>query len=46
MAVIYNFTESSEEMNALEAQAQEKKSGIWKGAFQLPKDYRKSHPRN
>ena len=46
MAVIYNFTESSEEMNALEAEAQKKKSGIWRGAFQLPKDYRKSHPRN
>jgi endonuclease YncB( thermonuclease family) len=46
MAVIYNFTESSEEMDALEAEAQKKKSGIWRGAFQLPKDYRKSHPRN
>ena len=46
MAVIYNFAESSEEMNKLEMQAKEKKLGIWKGTFQLPKEYRKSHPRN
>ena len=46
MAVIYNFAESSEEMNKLEAQAKGKKLGIWKGTFQLPKEYRKSHPRN
>lgn len=45
MAVIYNFTESDDVMDELEAKAQKQKLGIWKGAFQLPKDYRKSHPR-
>jgi endonuclease YncB( thermonuclease family) len=45
MAVIYNFTESDEKMDKLEAEAKEKKLGIWKGAFQLPKDYRKANPR-
>ncbi len=46
MAVIYNFTESDEKMDALEATAKKQKLGIWRGAFQLPKEYRKSHPRN
>lgn len=46
MAVIYNFTESDEQMNEFEAEAKKKKIGIWKGAFQLPKNYRKEHPRN
>lgn len=45
MGVIYNFTESDEKMDELEKEAKDKKIGIWKGAFQLPKDYRKSHPR-
>lgn len=45
MAVIYNFTESDEKMDALEATAEEKKLGIWQGAFQLPKNYRKANPR-
>lgn len=45
MAVIYNFTESDDTMDALEAKAKAGKLGIWQGAFQLPKDYRKSHPR-
>ncbi len=45
MAVIYNFTESDEKMDELEKVAQDKKLGIWQGAFQLPKDYRKAHPR-
>jgi len=45
MAVIYNFTESDDAIDALEAKAKEQKIGIWQGAFQLPKDYRKSHPR-
>lgn len=46
MAVIYNFTESDEKMDELEKSAKVKKLGIWQGAFQLPKDYRKAHPRN
>lgn len=45
MAVIYNFTESDEAMDKFEAEAKKKKLGIWRGAFQLPKDYRKEHPR-
>lgn len=45
MAVIYNFTESDDVMDMLESKAKEQKIGIWQGAFQLPKDYRKSHPR-
>lgn len=45
MAVIYDFKESDEKMNALEVEAKVKKLGIWRGAFQLPKEYRKSHPR-
>ncbi|MFM7557208.1 MAG: thermonuclease family protein, partial [Alphaproteobacteria bacterium] len=35
MAVIYNFTESSDEMNALEIQAKASKIGIWQGSFEL-----------
>ncbi len=46
MAVIYNFSESDEKMDALEQEAKKQKLGIWQGAFQLPKDYRKSHPRD
>ncbi len=45
MAVIYNFTESDDKMDELEASAKESKLGLWRGAFQPPKDYRKSHPR-
>jgi len=45
MAVIYSFTAPDLKMEAFEAQAKKKKLGIWQGKFQLPKDYRKSHPR-
>jgi len=45
MGVTYTFGPADIEMNRLEAEAQEKKIGIWQGAFQLPKDYRKMHPR-
>ncbi len=45
MAVIYNFNESEEKMNNLELEAKKQKLGIWRGAFQIPKEYRKSHPR-
>lgn len=45
MAVIYDFNESEEKMENLELEAKKQKLGIWRGAFQLPKDYRKSHPR-
>lgn len=43
MAVIYNFKQASLEEIELEKSAKEKKLGIWRGAFQLPKDYRKKH---
>lgn len=45
MAVIYNFAEVDEKMVGFESDAKTKKIGIWRGAFQLPKDYRKEHPR-
>jgi endonuclease YncB( thermonuclease family) len=45
MAVIYNFTESSEKMDNLEKEAKNNKIGIWQGAFELPKDYRKHNAR-
>jgi endonuclease YncB( thermonuclease family) len=46
MAVIYNFTESDPKMDKLESLAKEKKLGIWKGPFELPKNYRKKNPRH
>jgi len=46
MGVIYNFSESDDVMDALEAKAKEQKLGIWQGAFQLPKEYRKANPRS
>ena len=45
MAVIYNFTESSDKMNNLEKLAKTSKIGIWQGSFELPKDYRKHNMR-
>lgn len=44
MAVVYNFTESDEVIDKLEEQAKNKKIGIWQGAFELPKNYRKKNP--
>jgi endonuclease YncB( thermonuclease family) len=46
MAVIYSFSDPDEKMERLEAQAKKQRLGIWQGAFQLPRDYRKEHPRN
>jgi endonuclease YncB( thermonuclease family) len=45
MAVIYDFSQASKEEIELENFAKDNKLGIWQGAFQLPKDYRKSNPR-
>ena len=45
MAVIYDFSTSSPEMNHLESTAKKQKIGIWQGPFQLPKDYRRSNKR-
>jgi len=44
MAIIYNFTESDEEMDRLENHAKTNKIGIWQGSFEMPKDYRKKNP--
>lgn len=41
MAVIYSFTETNEKMEKLEKTAKNKKLGIWRGSFELPKDYRR-----
>jgi endonuclease YncB( thermonuclease family) len=41
MAVIYSFKYASDEEIKLEKQAQKQKLGIWRGAFELPKDFRK-----
>jgi len=46
MAVTYFFGHVDSEIARLEGEAKEKKIGIWQGAFELPKDYRKSHPHN
>ena len=46
MGVIYDYSQADEEIKKLEALAKEKELGIWQGAFELPKDYRKKHPRN
>lgn len=45
MAVIYNFADVDEEIIAIEAEAKKARRGIWRGAFELPKDYRKTHHR-
>lgn len=45
MAVVYNFSESDAKTDQLEKEAKDKKIGVWKGSFQLPKDYRKKNPR-
>ena len=45
MAIIYNPKEASDELKNLENEAQNKKIGIWQGAFQEPKQYRKTHRR-
>ncbi len=45
MAVVYNFSEDDKKIDKLEEEAKEKKIGIWQGSFQLPKEYRKQHPK-
>jgi endonuclease YncB( thermonuclease family) len=42
MAVIFNISAASNEIIEIENQAKQKRIGIWQGAFQLPKDYRKT----
>ncbi len=43
MAIIYNLKDADDELKNLENTAQKKKLGIWQGAFQEPKDYRKKN---
>jgi endonuclease YncB( thermonuclease family) len=45
MAIIYNYQETDGEAKALEKQARDAKIGIWQGAFEDPKDYRRTHQR-
>lgn len=41
MAIIYDFNYATEQEIKLEQTAKEQQKGIWQGAFQLPKTYRK-----
>ena len=41
MAIIYDFNYANEQEIKLEQSAKEQQKGIWQGAFQLPKTYRK-----
>ena len=41
MAIIYSLKEASVELKNLEAEAKNKKLGVWQGAFMEPKEYRK-----
>lgn len=43
MAVTYFFGHINQEIANSEIDAKENHRGIWQGAFQLPKDYRKTH---
>lgn len=45
MAVVYSFSSHNQKLEDLEQKAKINKIGIWQGAFQLPKDYRKQHRR-
>ena len=45
MAVIYDYGQASKEKIALEKSAKNNHLGIWQGAFQLPKTYRKANRR-
>jgi endonuclease YncB( thermonuclease family) len=45
MAVIYNLKEASEDLRKMEKDARNKKLGIWQGAFEEPKQYRKKNRR-
>jgi endonuclease YncB( thermonuclease family) len=43
MAIIYNLKDASEELKNLEIEAKNKKLGVWQGAFEEPKEYRKKN---
>ncbi len=43
MAIIYNLKDADEELKNLEMVAKNKKLGVWQGAFQEPKKYRKKN---
>ena len=46
MAVVYNFGNGDPKLDELEMQAKAARLGVWQGAFQLPKDYRKTHKKS
>jgi endonuclease YncB( thermonuclease family) len=46
MAIIYDFNDTNPIVESLENQARINKIGVWQGAFEKPKDYRKSHKIN
>jgi len=41
MAIIYDFNDATKQEIELEKTAKEQQQGIWQGAFELPKTYRK-----
>ena len=43
MAIIYNLKDADDELKNLEADAQNNKLGVWQGAFEEPKQYRKKN---
>lgn len=43
MAIIYNLKNTSVELKELESEAQKRQIGIWQGAFEEPKKYRKKY---
>jgi endonuclease YncB( thermonuclease family) len=43
MAIIYSYKASSSHLKNLEKQARINKVGIWQGAFEIPKNYRKNN---
>ena len=51
MAIVYNFANVQGDkkliaLTKLEKAAKKEKLGVWRGAFQLPKDYRKNHKKH
>ncbi|MES2677563.1 MAG: thermonuclease family protein [Pseudomonadota bacterium] len=43
MAIIYNLKDADDELKNLEIEAKNKKLGVWQGAFEEPKQYRKKN---
>ncbi len=43
MAIIYNLKDADEKLKSFEMEAKNNKLGVWQGAFEEPKQYRKKH---